>query len=229
MACHYRDWCGLKLSRDCARSVALVGVGDLDGAEPIQRAIDEENLHRDVGLDVCLAEEREDLAAGQLFDLLLAARSSTRARGDKNSRTERHTRKGAVYIARRVRYVRAHSDPTCVATGCAWRCTSGIGTSTRSHVGCDDSGPLHLYFWTKESVVVHRSGIASGALGGACETSRGRETARKRVRPGRSDAVLSMIVGDLARTWTKRRRARGPSLRSGVAPQRTSEVSRWKP
>src|SRR2546428_3736823 len=57
-------------SRDCARSVALLGVRDLDGAEPFQRAIDEENLHRDVGLDVRLAEEREDLAAGQRFDLL---------------------------------------------------------------------------------------------------------------------------------------------------------------
>src|SRR2546427_1508458 len=61
----------LDLPRPLARLVALLGLGDLDGAEPFERAVDEEDLHRDVGLDVGLAEEREDLAAGQLFDLLL--------------------------------------------------------------------------------------------------------------------------------------------------------------
>src|SRR2546427_2666187 len=60
----------LDLPRPLARLVALLGLGDLDGAEPFERAVDEEDLHRDVGLDVGLAEEREDLAAGQLFDRL---------------------------------------------------------------------------------------------------------------------------------------------------------------
>src|SRR5438270_5604597 len=52
---------------------ALLGLGDLDGAEALERAVDEEDLHRDIGLDVGLAEEGEDLATGQLFDLLPVA------------------------------------------------------------------------------------------------------------------------------------------------------------
>jgi hypothetical protein len=51
--------------------VALLGLGDHGGAEAVERAVDKEDLHRDIGLDVGLAEEREDLAAGRLFDRLL--------------------------------------------------------------------------------------------------------------------------------------------------------------
>src|SRR5206468_557540 len=56
------------------RVCPLFGLGDLDGAEAFERAVDEEDLHRDVGLDVGLAEEREDLAAGELFDRLSVSR-----------------------------------------------------------------------------------------------------------------------------------------------------------
>jgi hypothetical protein len=35
--------------------VALLGLCDLDGAEALERGVDEEDLHRDVGLDVGLA------------------------------------------------------------------------------------------------------------------------------------------------------------------------------
>src|SRR5207248_7284081 len=55
------------------RVVSLLGLVDLNGSEAFERAVDEEYLHRDVGLDVGLAEEREDLAAGEVFDCLLVA------------------------------------------------------------------------------------------------------------------------------------------------------------
>ena len=58
--------------------VALLGFADLGRAEALQRGVDEEDLHRDVGLDVGLAEEREDLAAGELFDRLRVALAMTR-------------------------------------------------------------------------------------------------------------------------------------------------------
>src|SRR5437660_3661316 len=60
----------LSASRDRSRLAALLGVGDLDCAEAFEWAVDEEDLHRDVGIDMGLAEERKDLAAGQLFDRL---------------------------------------------------------------------------------------------------------------------------------------------------------------
>src|SRR5947209_10163758 len=56
-----------------SRSAALLGLGDLDRAEALEWAVDEEDLHRDVGLDMRLAEEREDLAARELLDRLLVA------------------------------------------------------------------------------------------------------------------------------------------------------------
>jgi hypothetical protein len=58
-------------ARDWSRSLPLLGLGDLDCAEALEWAVDEEDLHRDVRLDVGLAEERKDLAAGQLFDRCL--------------------------------------------------------------------------------------------------------------------------------------------------------------
>ncbi len=53
------------------RRERLLGFGDLDCAEAYEWAVDKGDLHRDVGLDMHLAEEREDLSAGQLFDRLL--------------------------------------------------------------------------------------------------------------------------------------------------------------
>ena len=47
-----------------AASVALLGFDDLDGPEAFDRAVDEEDLHRDVGLDMGLAEKREDFTPG---------------------------------------------------------------------------------------------------------------------------------------------------------------------
>src|ERR1700690_3295589 len=46
----------------------LLGLCDLNRAEAVEWAIDEEDLHRDVRLDVCLAQEREDLATCELLD-----------------------------------------------------------------------------------------------------------------------------------------------------------------
>jgi hypothetical protein len=37
------------------------GLYDLHGAEAVERPVDEEDLHRDVGIDVGLGEERHDL------------------------------------------------------------------------------------------------------------------------------------------------------------------------
>src|ERR1019366_286553 len=51
----------------------LRGLDYLDRAEALQRTVDKEDLHRDVGLDVGLAEEREHLAAGQMLDRLRVA------------------------------------------------------------------------------------------------------------------------------------------------------------
>src|SRR5437763_6278738 len=81
--CARSDTCR-RSARDClssrarprtwSRLVALLGLGDLDCAEAFEWAVDEEDLHCDVGLDVGLAEEGQDLAPGQLFDRLLVAR-----------------------------------------------------------------------------------------------------------------------------------------------------------
>src|SRR5438874_10589140 len=68
-------WCK-KSGRDSprvARPAALSGLYELQCAEAFEWAVDEEDLHRDVGLDVGLAEEREDLTSGELFDRLLVA------------------------------------------------------------------------------------------------------------------------------------------------------------
>src|SRR5438128_4827191 len=59
--------------RTRSRLVALLEVGELQFAEAFARAVDEGDLHSDIGLDVGLAEEREDLASGELFDRLLVA------------------------------------------------------------------------------------------------------------------------------------------------------------
>ena len=50
-----------------------MGFDDLDGPEAFEWAVDEEDLHRDIRLDVGLAEEREDLAAGELLDCVLVS------------------------------------------------------------------------------------------------------------------------------------------------------------
>lgn len=48
----------------------LCGIDDLDCPQPVDGGGDEEDLDRDVGIDMRLREEREHLAAGELFDRL---------------------------------------------------------------------------------------------------------------------------------------------------------------
>src|SRR6202171_1368726 len=66
-------WPSISFKKDLQSRTRLVGFGDFDRAEAFEWSVDEEDLHRDVGLDVGLAEEREDLAAGELLDRLLVA------------------------------------------------------------------------------------------------------------------------------------------------------------
>src|SRR5438128_7692830 len=70
--CRWRKKSGRDSPR-VARPAALSGLYELQCAEAIEWAVDEEDLHRDVGLDVGLAEEREHLAAGELLDRLSVA------------------------------------------------------------------------------------------------------------------------------------------------------------
>src|SRR2546423_15673049 len=86
-----------------------------------------------------------------------------------------------------------------------------------------------VVFWTKEPIGVHRSGIPLRAFQGARETGRSLDAVGNGGQPDRPGAVLALVAGDLARTWRKQRRKRGPSSRSGAVLQMTSEESRWKP
>jgi hypothetical protein len=52
---------------------------------------------------------------------------------------------------------------------------------------------------------VHRSGIAHRAFQDARETGRPSESLGHPAEPDRLDAVLALLVSDLARTWTKQR------------------------
>src|SRR5207245_11419430 len=100
---------------------------------------------------------------------------------EKKSRTERHARKGAVYIAMRVRYVR--EPQRSHMRGHRLRVALHLRHRNEHAVTCwpYGSGPLHRFiFWTKESIVVHRSGTARGTLGATCATTRGRGPPRQR-------------------------------------------------
>jgi hypothetical protein len=55
--------------------------------------------------------------------------------------------------------------------------------------------------WTKESIEVHRSGIAYRAVQGVRETGRPLEAVGNVAEPGRLGTVLALIAGGLARTW----------------------------
>ena len=54
-----------------------------------------------------------------------------------------------------------------------------------------------------------RSGIATRGLGGPLETARPLAAVGNGAKPDRLGAVLALVVGDLARPWTKRRRQNG--------------------
>jgi hypothetical protein len=76
---------------------------------------------------------------------------------------------------------------------------------------------------------VHESGSAGRALGDARGISRPLEALGNGEEPDRLGTVLALVVGELARPWTKQKRKREPSSRRGAALQPTGEESRWKP
>jgi hypothetical protein len=76
---------------------------------------------------------------------------------------------------------------------------------------------------------VHGSGIAHRALQDAHETGRPLEAVGKGAEPDTLGAVLALVVGDLARTWTKQKRKRGPTLPNGAVLQPAIREGTWKP
>lgn len=67
---------GARLDRELAQPAGragLVGLDDLDRAEALEGSVHEEDLDREVGLDVGLGEEGDHLAVGQLLDRQLVA------------------------------------------------------------------------------------------------------------------------------------------------------------
>jgi len=76
---------------------------------------------------------------------------------------------------------------------------------------------------------VHRSGIARSAFQGPRETGRPLEAVGTGAEPDRLEAVVALVVGELARSWTRQRRKPGPSSRNGAVLQPTSDERRWKP
>ena len=63
-----------RVSSRLARPAALLGLYELQCAEAIERAVDEEDLHRHVRLDVGLADAGT-LRAGELRNRLLSTRT----------------------------------------------------------------------------------------------------------------------------------------------------------
>jgi hypothetical protein len=84
-------------------------------------------------------------------------------------------------------------------------------------------------FWTKESIEVHPSAIAGRSFRGACQAGRPLEAVGNGTKPDRLDAVLALVVRDLARIWTEQKRKRGSTLRNGAVLQPTIKQSTWKP
>jgi hypothetical protein len=77
---------------------------------------------------------------------------------------------------------------------------------------------------------VHGLWIAPPALQGGCESGRPLEAAGNGAELDCLGAVLTLVVGDLARTSTNQRSKRGPTLPNGPVLQRNNEAEgRWKP
>jgi hypothetical protein len=78
---------------------------------------------------------------------------------------------------------------------------------------------------------MHRSRVVSRGLHGAFDTGRPSEPVGIGVDADRSGAVIALVVRDLARTWTKQKRKRGPALRTPARAvlQPASEESGWRP
>ena len=72
---------------------------------------------------------------------------------------------------------------------------------------------------------MHPSGVARRELGAVRQAGRPLTAVGNGPQPDRLDAVLALVVGDLARSWTKRRRTRRPSSRNGAELQRSSKES----
>ena len=74
------------------------------------------------------------------------------------------------------------------------------------------------------------SRVARRALHGAFHTGRPRERVGTGADADRASAVLALVVRDLARTWTKQRRTKEPTLTTVASAMRpASEESGWKP
>ena len=76
---------------------------------------------------------------------------------------------------------------------------------------------------------VHGSGIAHRALQGAHETGRSLEADGNGAEPDGLGIVLERVVGDLARTWTKQKRKRAPTLPNSAVLQPTTRETPWNP
>jgi hypothetical protein len=123
-----------------------------------------------------------------------------------------------------------NSDPTCAATGCAWYCASDSGTSSRSHAGRRGFCPSRGWSpWTKESIGVHRSGIAPRGLGLARETGRPLEAVGNgRSRPAWGPCPPWSWVTSLAPGRSGDGRE-AYLLQRGRAQRPSEESSDWKP
>ena len=76
---------------------------------------------------------------------------------------------------------------------------------------------------------VHRSRIARRGLGAARQTGRPLEAVGNEAQSDRLDAVLALVVGDLARSWADRRRTRGLVPGTGQSPANERGEQGWKP
>ena len=75
------------------------------------------------------------------------------------------------------------------------------------------------------------SRVAHRGLRGTLDSGRPREAGGIGADADPSGPVLAVVVRDLARTWTKQRRKRGPMLGTPASAvlQPASEESGWKP
>jgi hypothetical protein len=77
---------------------------------------------------------------------------------------------------------------------------------------------------------VQGSGITSRTVRGACDTGRPLEAVGIGA-DGSLGAVVTRVVSELARTWTKESRKRGPILTTPISEmlRPTSEEGTWNP
>jgi hypothetical protein len=100
----------------------------------------------------------------------------------------------------------------------------------RGHALAEWSGPLHGWLSRQRSHQVQGSGITSRTVRGARDTGRPREAVGIGA-DGSLGAVVTRVVGELARTWTKESRKRGPIRTTPISAmlRPTSEEGTWNP